>query len=337
MFWLYSFYSISLCISCVVCFVCEDDIWKDCERRAEKGECEEVGEAGLMLVECRRSCREKYSGRPLPKLIQTYGGLEDHAVDVFGFKIPLCVENGGRDTESRRLMLRMVAGNNEQLAWVPKFTSVGFEKTKIPPDVYAMLLWEYERLKYSMKQEPLPKGVINCEEIIHDDKNKQSRIKNLRNTFLTLLSFDVLDQLSEKLLPLAEKWANIKLEHTSTYGIRRYTNGSTLASHVDIFHTHVISAILNIGQSVDSDWPLYIMDNNGGQHTVTMEPGEMVWYESARAIHGRPKPFQGEYFDNLFIHFSPVGDWYSSRLEIGKKPRSSPITLQDIKNKEGNI
>ena len=51
-----------------------------------------------------------------------------------------------------------------------------------------------------------------------------------------------------------EKWGS--LVHTSTYGIRRYTNGSTLQAHVDVVATHAVSAILNVGQDVDSDWPL---------------------------------------------------------------------------------
>ena len=61
--------------------------------------------------------------------------------------------------------------------------------------------------------------------------------------------------------PLAEKWAGVKLQHTATYGVRRYTNGSWLTSHVDRFNTHVISAIINLGQSVTEPWPLYIKDN----------------------------------------------------------------------------
>ena len=50
-----------------------------------------------------------------------------------------------------------VAFAKEQPAWLPKFTKVGFMKTKIPPDVYAMMLWEYERknifLSYSHKDD----------------------------------------------------------------------------------------------------------------------------------------------------------------------------------------
>ena len=32
--------------------------------------------------------------------------------------------------------------------------------------------------------------------------------------------------------------------------------------------THVISAILNVGQKVDQDWPLHIQDNQGNHHQV---------------------------------------------------------------------
>ena len=34
---------------------------------------------------------------------------------------------------------------------------------------------------------------------------------------------------------------------------------------------------------VDSDWPLQILDQEGRQHSLTLQPGEMVWYESAKA------------------------------------------------------
>ena len=48
-------------------------------------------------------------------------------------------------------MLSIVASAEEQPAWVPKFTKVGFKKMKIPADVYAMILWEYERKKISLE------------------------------------------------------------------------------------------------------------------------------------------------------------------------------------------
>ena len=80
--------------------------------------------------------------------------------------------------------------------------------------------------------------------------------------------------------------------------IRRYTNNSWLVAHLDRSEinflsvlntlkngqeqeaqltvtlsiirlgTHVVSAILNVGQKVDRDWPLHIQDNQGNNHQV---------------------------------------------------------------------
>jgi hypothetical protein len=42
---------------------------------------------------------------------------------------------------------------------------------------------------------------------------------------------------------------------------RKYTNGSVLRMHVDTVNTHVVSAIINVDQSVEKDWPLLILDH----------------------------------------------------------------------------
>ena len=85
--------------------------------------------------------------------------------------------------------------------------------------------------------------------------------------------------------PLAEQWSDVALQFTSIYGIRRYFNNSALISHVDRWAetaelvpratchvprtpTHVISAILNIGQDVEEDWPLFLRDHRGEDHVV---------------------------------------------------------------------
>ena len=90
--------------------------------------------------------------------------------------------------------------------------------------------------------------------------------------------------------------------------------------------THVISAILNIGQDVEEDWPLFLRDHRGEDHVVMrrvshcghvsrvtcqvfLAPGDLVWYESARVVHGRQFPLRGASFDNLFLHFKPLV-WY---------------------------
>ena len=141
--------------------------------------------------------QNQFHDRAMPKIIQTYGGLEDHIVDVFGFKMPICPENGGFTTDGRfvklswgmnyfqyfrQTILHLNALNEDQPAWVPKFTKIGFEKIKIPADIYRMLMKEYERVKPSMQVEGCAKAVINCEEII--DSEDESSLRSSRRTFI---------------------------------------------------------------------------------------------------------------------------------------------------------
>ena len=51
---------------------------------------------------------------------------------------------------------------------------------------------------------------------------------------------------SAAMQPILEAWSGVKLEHTSLYGVRRYTKGSSLMLHVDVLQTHVVSAILQV-------------------------------------------------------------------------------------------
>jgi hypothetical protein len=100
-----------------------------------------------------------------------------------------------------------------------------------------------------------------------------------------------------------------RTHHARTHA-RRYVNGSTLQQHVDRLDTHAISAILQVGvEDVKEPWPLVIRDHDGARHEVFMQPGEMVLYESARLVHGRPKPFNGKSYYNLFVHFRPKTGW----------------------------
>jgi len=212
---------------------------------------------------------------------------------------------------------------------------MGLKKSKFPKKVFTALQAEHKKFKSKMVPEACAKGVFNCEEIVDNPELKESSLRLTKKTFIMSPSTQVLKLMENELQPLAEDWSNIKLKHSATYGIRRYTNGSWLISHVDRFNTHVISAILNVDQSVDKDWPLYILDNDGNIHKEFIMPGEMLWYESARAVHGRPDTFVGDHFDNIFIHWAPVGEWYQSPFIVGAQnqgPRGKPIKLEDIRN-----
>ena len=61
--------------------------------------------------------------------------------------------------------------------------------------------------------------------------------------------------------------------------------------------------VLQIDQKVDKHWPLLVVDNQGNKRKIFLEPGEMILYESAKMPHGRQIPLEGEFYDNLFVHF----------------------------------
>jgi prolyl 4-hydroxylase len=75
----------------------------------------------------------------------------------------------------------------------------------------------------------------------------------------------------------------------------------------------VISAIINVDQDCDEPWPLEVIGHDGVAVNLTMEPGDMVLYESHSVIHGRPYPLSGTYYANLFLHFEPFS--YTANLE----------------------
>ena len=118
---------------------------------------------------------------------------------------------------------------------------------------------------------------------------------------------------------LCTSWCGLELEHTALYGIRIYKRGTSLNMHRDRPHTHIISAIINVAQSVDEDWSLTIEDNQCRMHQEILKPSEVLLYEGARLAHGRPCPLNGEYYANIFIHFKPknwqLADWIDVELD----------------------
>ena len=95
-------------------------------------------------------------------------------------------------------------------------------------------------------------------------------------------------------------WTEQQLTQCSLYGIRVYTTGAVLATHVDRLPL-VSSAIINVAQDVDEPWPLEVIGHDGKAYNVTMEPGDMVLYESHSVLHGRPYPLKGRFMANIFV------------------------------------
>lgn len=108
----------------------------------------------------------------------------------------------------------------------------------------------------------------------------------------------------------AEEWVGFPLTALQAYGFRLYRNESQLFMHVDRKQTHVVSFILHIDSSADAeDWPIFIEDFHGNTHEVTLTPGDILFYESSKCVHGRPTKFNGAWYTSVFVHYYPKEGW----------------------------
>ena len=106
------------------------------------------------------------------------------------------------------------------------------------------------------------------------------------------------------------------------YGLRQYQEGARLLTHVDREATHAVSLIVNVAQgNLTQPWPIEVQDHQDRLHEVIMRPGDIVYYESAKCLHGRNRPLTGDnaYYVNLFTHYRPIGDptWFEKENHAG--------------------
>lgn len=179
---------------------------------------------------------------------------------------------------------------------VPSFTEFGFEVVQTPPHIHAKLL---EAAKFEGDFESLPsEGKID---VIYSPNHMEPKFVKIWEA-----GYNAMVEMTE----MHERWAGgMKLQPTSAYGMRLYQNESSLVMHYDRIETHVISSIVHLMHEYDDDnepWPIQIEDHDGNMHSVNLEPGQMLHYESAKCLHGRMRKLKGKYYGSLFIHYKPV-------------------------------
>ncbi len=186
---------------------------------------------------------------------------------------------------------------------VPNFTALGFVKVPIPSSVYSQLLDYYNQHMDQMEQEYYPQHftVWNLNEV---------------DIWQVTLPADISSLIANKLKPIVQDWCRCSLVQTNGPGIvtrvRKYPRGSRVRMHVDELQSgHVIGTILHITRQLDlqSDWPLVVVDFSGKRHTIYMDVGEMILFESSRVIHGRPSVLKGDFYVNTFFYYQPEGGW----------------------------
>lgn len=179
--------------------------------------------------------------------------------------------------------------------YIQNYTQTGFKIAHLQQQLLDKIQMFYRANIKTEKEESVPGDFIF--NAVKKDKKSSSLVD---------LSPELRQEIHDTLKPLMEDWSNKSLNPTYVYGIRTYHRGAVLKTHRDRLETHIISAIINVDQKVDKDWPLVIDDNYYRRHHVMLKPGDMIFYEGARLTHGRPFEFIGDSFANIFCHFSVI-------------------------------
>lgn len=197
------------------------------------------------------------------------------------------------------------------------FTEYGFAVGKLPKDIWGSVSsYYYNNRNNKVLEEWDSKGLfVNWWEA---------------DCFFIPIPLEKKQYWQGRLKTLVEAWAGVELDTTDMYGLRRYETGAKLLTHVDREATHAASLIINVAQSgmvPGKPWPVEIYDFAGRLHEIDMEEGDIVYYESARCLHGRMQPLYGDYYVNLFAHYRPVGDpqWFTRT-----NPDDAPMQALDI-------
>ena len=181
------------------------------------------------------------------------------------------------------------------------YTDLGFKKVRAPEKVIELATKFWNQNHYNMEPENWPVGNTYINAWVNPTYMLRVEDRKLRGGGGQLRK-EIWDAARETI----EDWTGEDLSPTSLYGIRVYKENAVLLPHVDRLPL-VASAMINIAQDVDEEWPLEIYDHDGKAHNITFEPGDMVLFESHSVIHGRPFPLKGRFHANLFIHFEPTG------------------------------
>ena len=189
---------------------------------------------------------------------------------------------------------------NHQL--IQNYTDVGFKKIKAPPRVAQLIENFWQQNKEKQVKEAWPEGNIYLN---HWDS--PSTMVSVDDTGLRGSGIELKRNLWEATKTTISEWTGGQaISPVSMYGIRVYHNNSVLVPHVDRLPL-VASAMINVAQDVEEDWPIEIYDHAGTAHNVTLQPGDMLLFESHSVIHGRPFAMKGNFYAMLFIHFEPTG------------------------------
>jgi prolyl 4-hydroxylase len=190
------------------------------------------------------------------------------------------------------------------------YTELGFKKIKAPEAAFKLIKDFWETNKHQGKPEKWNVGYTYTNHWITN-----STMVSVEDPDMIGGGWELKKEIWDMAQDTITEWVGRPLQTSSLYGIRVYHEGAILATHVDRLPL-VCSAIINVDQDPDmeGDWPLEVYGHDGRVYNVSMEPGDMVLYESHSLLHGRPFALPGKHYANIFIHFEPVPLENTARL-----------------------
>jgi len=171
----------------------------------------------------------------------------------------------------------------------------GVEKRRLDADIFAEIRMKYATVQHRLMPETDPAIGTFLQTVSRDAPPALFHDDEAFNR-------GVLDRLQAA----HEEWCGLRLEPSACYGFRVYLPGAYLHNHVDREDTHIVSSAICVDKNVWTPWPLHVVDIDGRELDVDLEPGELVLYESAKISHGRPSPLKGRFHVGLFLHYRPV-------------------------------
>ena len=208
---------------------------------------------------------------------------------------------GSKGTRCTQSELDRFAMSLRQPQSMQNYTEMGFKKIKAPESIFKLIKQFWDANKDKAKTENW--GVGNT---YTNNWASPTKMVSVEDTTLRGGGRMLKQKIWDAARTVIQEWTGEELTECSLYGVRVYYEGAVLATHVDRLPL-VSSAIINVAQDLDEPWPLEVYSHDGKAHNVTMEPGDMVLYESHSVLHGRPFPLKGRFYANIFIHFEPVG------------------------------
>lgn len=181
----------------------------------------------------------------------------------------------------------------------PQLTQEGVARKALPPKLLKRLVDVYKAKSTLTLEQP--------------EGNLPASIDS--PSFIVLVPKNIERDLTKHLQPLLVEWVQQELRYNNLYGIRCYTNGSVLSRHVDNPY-QLASVIIPVIAEISEPWVLHIESHEPGhERQLTLDPGEVLFYESYRLPHWRPKPLQG-FACNLFMHWTlPRETWDAHAME----------------------